>query len=129
MEGAHSIASKRFQELDLRLNTMSEGLMFFTFFLLFSSLCMVPVTLTLSNCSLAQVDVIIDLRHKTTRYIYVFPDPRIFTIRAFVLASRLTLLLSVFAAQSHWKCMVLLAGWARHNISCSYRLKRCTGFP
>uniref|UniRef100_A0A8C7HJS3 Trafficking protein particle complex subunit 8 n=1 Tax=Oncorhynchus kisutch TaxID=8019 RepID=A0A8C7HJS3_ONCKI len=29
-------------------------------------LCMVPVTLTLSNCSLAQVDVIIDLRHKTT---------------------------------------------------------------
>ncbi|XP_076583417.1 trafficking protein particle complex subunit 8 isoform X2 [Chaetodon auriga] len=30
------------------------------------SLCMVPVTLTLSNCSLAQVDVIIDLRHKST---------------------------------------------------------------
>uniref|UniRef100_A0A8C7SQI2 Trafficking protein particle complex 8 n=1 Tax=Oncorhynchus mykiss TaxID=8022 RepID=A0A8C7SQI2_ONCMY len=30
------------------------------------SLCMVPVTLTLSNCSLAQVDVIIDLRHKAT---------------------------------------------------------------
>ncbi|XP_067273219.1 trafficking protein particle complex subunit 8 isoform X2 [Pseudorasbora parva] len=30
------------------------------------SLCMVPVTLTLSNCSLAKVDVIIDLRHKTT---------------------------------------------------------------
>ncbi|XP_016339879.1 trafficking protein particle complex subunit 8 isoform X4 [Sinocyclocheilus anshuiensis] len=30
------------------------------------SLCMVPVTLTVSNCSLAQVDVIVDLRHKTT---------------------------------------------------------------
>ncbi|KAF5900443.1 trafficking protein particle complex subunit 8 isoform X1, partial [Clarias magur] len=30
------------------------------------SLCMVPVTLTLSNCSLAQVEVIIDLRQKTT---------------------------------------------------------------
>uniref|UniRef100_A0A673XUK4 Trafficking protein particle complex subunit 8 n=1 Tax=Salmo trutta TaxID=8032 RepID=A0A673XUK4_SALTR len=30
------------------------------------SLCMVPVTLMLSNCSLAQVDAIIDLRHKTT---------------------------------------------------------------
>ncbi|GAA6076315.1 trafficking protein particle complex subunit 8 isoform X1, partial [Tachysurus ichikawai] len=30
------------------------------------SLCMVPVTLTLSNCSLAQVDVIVDLRQKTT---------------------------------------------------------------
>ncbi|KAJ8376842.1 hypothetical protein SKAU_G00074220 [Synaphobranchus kaupii] len=30
------------------------------------SLCMVPVTLRLSNCSLAQVDVIIDLRHKAT---------------------------------------------------------------
>ncbi|XP_066575699.1 trafficking protein particle complex subunit 8 isoform X2 [Amia ocellicauda] len=30
------------------------------------SLCMVPVTLTLSNCSLAGVDVIIDLRHKAT---------------------------------------------------------------
>uniref|UniRef100_A0A672KWN7 Trafficking protein particle complex subunit 8 n=1 Tax=Sinocyclocheilus grahami TaxID=75366 RepID=A0A672KWN7_SINGR len=30
------------------------------------SLCTVPVTLTLSNCSLAQVDVIVDLRHKTT---------------------------------------------------------------
>ncbi|XP_076873114.1 trafficking protein particle complex subunit 8 isoform X2 [Brachyhypopomus gauderio] len=30
------------------------------------SLCMVPVSLTLSNCSLAQVDVIIDLRHKST---------------------------------------------------------------
>ncbi|XP_060773598.1 trafficking protein particle complex subunit 8 isoform X2 [Neoarius graeffei] len=30
------------------------------------SLCMVPVILTLSNCSLAQVDVIIDLRQKTT---------------------------------------------------------------
>uniref|UniRef100_A0A671Y134 Trafficking protein particle complex subunit 8 n=1 Tax=Sparus aurata TaxID=8175 RepID=A0A671Y134_SPAAU len=30
------------------------------------SLCVVPVTLTLSNCSLAQVDVIIDLRHKGT---------------------------------------------------------------
>ncbi|XP_029285270.1 trafficking protein particle complex subunit 8 isoform X2 [Cottoperca gobio] len=29
------------------------------------SLCVVPVTLTLSNCSLAQVDVIIDLRHKS----------------------------------------------------------------
>ncbi|XP_039983862.1 trafficking protein particle complex subunit 8 isoform X2 [Xiphias gladius] len=32
------------------------------------SLCLVPVTLTLSNCSLAQVDVIIDLRHKSTSY-------------------------------------------------------------
>uniref|UniRef100_A0AAX7SZK0 Trafficking protein particle complex 8 n=1 Tax=Astatotilapia calliptera TaxID=8154 RepID=A0AAX7SZK0_ASTCA len=30
------------------------------------SLCLVPVTLTLSNCSLAQVDVIIDLRHKSS---------------------------------------------------------------
>nr|XP_015195016.1 PREDICTED: trafficking protein particle complex subunit 8 isoform X1 [Lepisosteus oculatus] len=30
------------------------------------SLCMVPVTLMLSNCSLAGVDVIIDLRHKAT---------------------------------------------------------------
>uniref|UniRef100_A0A8D3DNY4 Trafficking protein particle complex 8 n=1 Tax=Scophthalmus maximus TaxID=52904 RepID=A0A8D3DNY4_SCOMX len=30
------------------------------------SLCLVPVTLNLSNCSLAQVDVIIDLRHKST---------------------------------------------------------------
>uniref|UniRef100_A0A8C7SSN9 Trafficking protein particle complex 8 n=1 Tax=Oncorhynchus mykiss TaxID=8022 RepID=A0A8C7SSN9_ONCMY len=30
------------------------------------SLCMIPVILTLSNCSLAQVDAIIDLRHKTT---------------------------------------------------------------
>ncbi|XP_056234287.1 trafficking protein particle complex subunit 8 isoform X1 [Seriola aureovittata] len=30
------------------------------------SLCLVPVTLTLSNCSLAHVDVIIDLRHKST---------------------------------------------------------------
>ncbi|KAM4629221.1 trafficking protein particle complex subunit 8 isoform 2-T2 [Polymixia lowei] len=30
------------------------------------SLCVVPVTLTLSNSSLAQVDVIIDLRHKST---------------------------------------------------------------
>ncbi|TSK58116.1 Trafficking protein particle complex subunit 8 [Bagarius yarrelli] len=32
----------------------------------YPDLCMVPVTLTLSNCSLAQVDVIIDLRQKTT---------------------------------------------------------------
>uniref|UniRef100_A0A672YVL8 Trafficking protein particle complex 8 n=1 Tax=Sphaeramia orbicularis TaxID=375764 RepID=A0A672YVL8_9TELE len=30
------------------------------------SLCVVPVTLTLTNCSLAQADVIIDLRHKST---------------------------------------------------------------
>ncbi|XP_067086412.1 trafficking protein particle complex subunit 8 isoform X2 [Osmerus mordax] len=30
------------------------------------SLCMVPVTLTLSNCSLAQVEVFIDLRNKLT---------------------------------------------------------------
>ncbi|XP_042370253.1 trafficking protein particle complex subunit 8 isoform X2 [Plectropomus leopardus] len=30
------------------------------------SLCVVPVTLTLSNCSLAQVDVVIDLRHKSS---------------------------------------------------------------
>ncbi|XP_020502574.2 trafficking protein particle complex subunit 8 [Labrus bergylta] len=30
------------------------------------SICVVPVTLTLSNCSLAQVDVIIELRHKST---------------------------------------------------------------
>ncbi|KAK9403339.1 trafficking protein particle complex subunit 8 [Crotalus adamanteus] len=30
------------------------------------SLCIVPVTLLLSNCSEADVDVIIDLRHKTT---------------------------------------------------------------
>uniref|UniRef100_A0A3P8U248 Trafficking protein particle complex subunit 8 n=1 Tax=Amphiprion percula TaxID=161767 RepID=A0A3P8U248_AMPPE len=30
------------------------------------SLCLVPVTLTLSNCSLAQVDVIIDLKHKSS---------------------------------------------------------------
>ncbi|XP_044054925.1 trafficking protein particle complex subunit 8 isoform X2 [Siniperca chuatsi] len=30
------------------------------------SLCVVPVTLTLSNCSLTQVDVIIDLQHKST---------------------------------------------------------------
>lgn len=31
-----------------------------------ASLCVVPVTLTLSNCSLAQVDVIIDMQHKST---------------------------------------------------------------
>uniref|UniRef100_A0A3Q3KGX2 Trafficking protein particle complex 8 n=1 Tax=Monopterus albus TaxID=43700 RepID=A0A3Q3KGX2_MONAL len=31
-----------------------------------SSLCVVPVTLTLSNCSLVHVDVLIDLRHKST---------------------------------------------------------------
>ncbi|KAM3619618.1 uncharacterized protein V6R79_010941 [Siganus canaliculatus] len=31
-----------------------------------NSLCVVPVNLTLSNCSLVQVDVIIDLRHKST---------------------------------------------------------------
>ncbi|XP_049910799.1 trafficking protein particle complex subunit 8 isoform X2 [Epinephelus moara] len=31
-----------------------------------NSLCVVPVTLTLSNCSLAQVDVVIDLRHKSS---------------------------------------------------------------
>lgn len=30
------------------------------------SLCVVPVTLTLTNCSLAHTDVIIDLRHKST---------------------------------------------------------------
>lgn len=30
------------------------------------SLCLVPVTLLLSNCSKAEVDVIVDLRHKTT---------------------------------------------------------------
>ncbi|XP_068175680.1 trafficking protein particle complex subunit 8 isoform X2 [Antennarius striatus] len=30
------------------------------------SLCLVPVTLTLSNCSLAQVDIIIDMRHMDT---------------------------------------------------------------
>ncbi|XP_066208727.1 trafficking protein particle complex subunit 8 isoform X3 [Saccopteryx leptura] len=30
------------------------------------SLCLVPVTLLLSNCSEADVDVIVDLRHKTT---------------------------------------------------------------
>ncbi|KAM8888090.1 trafficking protein particle complex subunit 8 isoform 1-T1 [Synchiropus picturatus] len=30
------------------------------------STCMVPVSLTLSNCSLTQVDVMIDLRHKTS---------------------------------------------------------------
>ncbi|XP_018603460.2 trafficking protein particle complex subunit 8 isoform X3 [Scleropages formosus] len=30
------------------------------------SLCMVPVTLTLSNCSMVDVDVVIDLRHKAT---------------------------------------------------------------
>ncbi|XP_059197292.1 trafficking protein particle complex subunit 8 isoform X2 [Centropristis striata] len=30
------------------------------------SLCVVPVTLTLSNCSMADVDIIIDLRHKNT---------------------------------------------------------------
>nr|XP_046247122.1 trafficking protein particle complex subunit 8 isoform X2 [Scatophagus argus] len=30
------------------------------------SLCVVPVTLTLSNCSLSQLDVNIDLRHKST---------------------------------------------------------------
>ncbi|KAM6921828.1 trafficking protein particle complex subunit 8 [Xenentodon cancila] len=30
------------------------------------SLCLVPVTLTLSNCSLAQIDVIVDLRHRST---------------------------------------------------------------
>ncbi|XP_010769584.1 trafficking protein particle complex subunit 8-like [Notothenia coriiceps] len=29
------------------------------------SLCVVPVALTLSNCSLARVEVIIDLRHKS----------------------------------------------------------------
>lgn len=35
-------------------------------FVLFHSLCLVPVTLLLSNCSKAEVDVIVDLRHKTT---------------------------------------------------------------
>ncbi|KAM7410650.1 hypothetical protein PAMA_001877 [Pampus argenteus] len=38
----------------------------YTHLFLQDSLCVVPVTLTLSNCSLAQVDVIIDLRHKST---------------------------------------------------------------
>lgn len=36
-----------------------------------SSLCVVPVTLTLSNCSSAPVDVLIDLRHKSPRYVCV----------------------------------------------------------
>uniref|UniRef100_A0A665TH95 Trafficking protein particle complex 8 n=1 Tax=Echeneis naucrates TaxID=173247 RepID=A0A665TH95_ECHNA len=31
-----------------------------------NSLCLVPVTLTLSNCSPAHVDIIVDLRHKST---------------------------------------------------------------
>lgn len=32
-----------------------------------SSLCVVPVTLTLSNCSTAKMDVVIDLQHRTSR--------------------------------------------------------------
>uniref|UniRef100_A0A3Q3SYZ1 Trafficking protein particle complex 8 n=1 Tax=Mastacembelus armatus TaxID=205130 RepID=A0A3Q3SYZ1_9TELE len=35
------------------------------------SLCVVPVTLTLSNCSLAHVDVIIDLRHKSVSPVFL----------------------------------------------------------
>ncbi|NXX12763.1 TPPC8 protein, partial [Podargus strigoides] len=38
----------------------------FTMELFLHSLCLVPVTLLLSNCSQAVVDVMIDLRHKTT---------------------------------------------------------------
>uniref|UniRef100_A0A3B3UAB1 Trafficking protein particle complex subunit 8 n=1 Tax=Poecilia latipinna TaxID=48699 RepID=A0A3B3UAB1_9TELE len=38
----------------------------FTHHFVKESLCLVPVTLTLSNCSLVQIDVIIDLRHKSS---------------------------------------------------------------
>ncbi|KAF7203778.1 trafficking protein particle complex subunit 8 [Nothobranchius furzeri] len=38
----------------------------FTHHFVQDSLCLVPVTLTLSNCSVALVDVIIDLRHNST---------------------------------------------------------------
>ncbi|KAL0613451.1 Trafficking protein particle complex subunit 8, partial [Plecturocebus cupreus] len=37
------------------------------------SLCLVPVTLLLSNCSKADVDVIVDLRHKTRRSLTLSP--------------------------------------------------------
>uniref|UniRef100_A0A673N637 Trafficking protein particle complex subunit 8-like n=1 Tax=Sinocyclocheilus rhinocerous TaxID=307959 RepID=A0A673N637_9TELE len=64
---ACSLSQKEKNVLLNLIRPTSEDFMFLTFFfLLFSSLCMVPVTLTLSNCSLAQVDVIVDLRHKTT---------------------------------------------------------------
>ncbi|XP_075069567.1 trafficking protein particle complex subunit 8 isoform X2 [Mixophyes fleayi] len=46
------------------------------------SLCLVPVTLVLSNSSEAEVDVIIDLRHKTTRKLDGdFPSLGIATLR------------------------------------------------
>uniref|UniRef100_M4AVQ5 Trafficking protein particle complex subunit 8 n=1 Tax=Xiphophorus maculatus TaxID=8083 RepID=M4AVQ5_XIPMA len=38
----------------------------FTHHFVKESLCLVPVTLTLSNCSLVQIDVVIDLRHKSS---------------------------------------------------------------
>lgn len=34
-----------------------------------SSLCVVPVTLTLSNCAMAKMDVMVDLQHKPTRLV------------------------------------------------------------
>ncbi|XP_037837247.1 trafficking protein particle complex subunit 8 isoform X2 [Kryptolebias marmoratus] len=55
-----------FPELSQLIKTNLHYPETFTHHFVQDSLCLVPVTLTLSNCSLALIDVIIDLRHKST---------------------------------------------------------------
>ncbi|XP_013872892.1 trafficking protein particle complex subunit 8 [Austrofundulus limnaeus] len=55
-----------FPELSQLIKTNLHYPETFTHHFVQDSLCLVPVTLTLSNCSLALIDVIIDLRHKNT---------------------------------------------------------------
>ncbi|XP_041862305.1 trafficking protein particle complex subunit 8 [Melanotaenia boesemani] len=55
-----------FPELSQLIKTNLHYPETFTHAFVQDSLCLVPVTLTLSNCSLVQIDVLIDLRHKST---------------------------------------------------------------
>uniref|UniRef100_A0A7N8YE22 Trafficking protein particle complex 8 n=1 Tax=Mastacembelus armatus TaxID=205130 RepID=A0A7N8YE22_9TELE len=69
---ASSLTPKQVRNLTHTLReTCFSNEMLLKMILSVSSLCVVPVTLTLSNCSLAHVDVIIDLRHKSVSPVFL----------------------------------------------------------
>lgn len=89
-----------------------------------SSLCVVPVTLTLSNCSMAKMDVIIDLQHKSSRLVPsgepAPPAPLHWLPLTQTFWRRHVCVFVSFPALRLQRCPVHSPGWVRASTSCSW---------
>lgn len=90
-----------------------------------SSLCVVPVTLTLSNCAMAKMDVMVDLQHKPTRLV-CSGRGTCHLLTPIVRSTCWNVLICyvLCSAQSLQMCPVPLPGWVSASTGCSCSLRK-----